>query len=71
MVNYKFLDYKLNTPLCTIVGKEDEPTIRENQHLWNNYFHKVSFFELPGGHVLITKYHEQLAQLLMEVISKG
>ena len=70
MVNYKFLDYKLNTPLCTIVGKEDEPTIRENQHLWNNYFHKVSFFELPGGHVLITKYHEQLAQLLMEICSK-
>ncbi len=65
MVNYKFLHFKLNTPLCTIVGKEDEPTIREKQHLWRNYFQNVSFFELPGGHVLITKYHEELAQLLV------
>ncbi|MGG6548744.1 UNVERIFIED_CONTAM: hypothetical protein NY100_25360, partial [Prevotella sp. 15_C9] len=28
MVNYKFLDCKLKTPLCSIVGREDEPTIR-------------------------------------------
>ena len=65
MVNYKFLDCKLKTPLCSIVGREDEPTIRNNQHLWNNYFQKVSFHQLPGGHVLITKYHAELAKLIM------
>ncbi|MCR4769995.1 MAG: amino acid adenylation domain-containing protein [Bacteroidaceae bacterium] len=69
MVNYNFLNSKLKTPLCSIVGKEDEPTIRENQHLWNNYFPKVNFFELPGGHVLITKYHVELAELIMDYIN--
>lgn len=68
MVNYKFLDCKLKTPLCSIVGREDEPTIRNNQHLWNNYFQKVSFHQLPGGHVLITKYHAELAKLIMNYI---
>ena len=68
MVNYKFLDCKLKTPLCSIVGREDEPTIRNNQHLWNNYFQKVSFHKLPGGHVLITKYHAELAKLIMNYI---
>ena len=54
--------------LCSIVGREDEPTIRNNQHLWNNYFQKVSFHQLPGGHVLITKYHAELAKLIMNYI---
>lgn len=68
MVHYEFLDFKLKTPLCSIVGREDEPTIRDNQPLWKDYFQKVSFHELPGGHVLITKYHVELAALVMKYI---
>lgn len=68
MVHYEFLDFKLKTPLCSIVGREDEPTIRNNQSLWKDYFREVSFHELPGGHVLITKYHAELAALVTKYI---
>lgn len=68
MVNYKFLDFKLKASLCSIVGKEDEPAIRNNQCLWNDYFQKVSFHELPGGHVLINKHHAELAKLITDYI---
>lgn len=69
MVHYEFLDFKLRTPLCSIVGREDEPTIRNNQSLWKDYFQKVALHELPGGHVLITKYHVELAELVMKYIN--
>lgn len=68
MVNYEFLDFKLKTSLCSIVGREDEPAIRNNQRLWNDYFQKVSFHELPGGHVLINKHHAELAKLITDYI---
>lgn len=68
MVNYEFPDFKLKTSLCSIVGREDEPTIRNNQRLWNDYFQKVSFHESPGGHMLINKHHAELAKLIMDYI---
>lgn len=71
MVNYRFLDFKLRTTLCSVVGKEDEPTIRSNQQLWENYFQQVDYNELPGGHVLITKYHVELANLVIKYIEKN
>ncbi|HCC51063.1 MAG TPA: peptide synthetase, partial [Porphyromonadaceae bacterium] len=71
MVKYKFLNSKLKTPLCSIVGKEDEPAITKQQQLWNDYFNEVRYVELPGGHVLINKYHAELANVVIQFIKSG
>ncbi|WP_329903573.1 non-ribosomal peptide synthetase [Porphyromonas pogonae] len=65
MVKYEFHNTKLKTPLYSIVGREEEPIIRENQELWKDYFQEIHFNELPGGHVLINKYHAELAQTVI------
>lgn len=71
MLNYTFAEIRLNAPFLSIIGKDEEPAIKEHQNVWRKYFTHVEYTTLPGGHLLIKDFHPELAGCVETFINRN